>query len=53
MELNFITNLQIGTIDLNWEHLNNINKIKSILTFYNRDFPLCANEYNDEYDYWD
>ena len=52
-ELNFITNLQIGTIDLNWEHLNNINKIKSILTFYNRDFPLCANEYNDEYDYWD
>ena len=28
-ELNFITNLQIGTIDLNWEHLNNIKKIKS------------------------
>ena len=52
-ELNFITMLQIGTIDLNWEHFNNIKTIKSILTFYNRDFPLCANEYNDEYDYWD
>ena len=52
-ELNFITELQIGKIDLNWKHFNDIRKIKKMLTFYNRDFSLCANEYDDEYGFWD
>lgn len=51
-ELRFIRELQIGTIDTNWSNFNNIDKIKKLISFYNRDFPIYANQYDEEYDSW-